>query len=245
MLETEIFPFFERLSASANPQDVFAELITIMEGYGFTALNYSYLSPQDDGPPEVTCYETFGEKWTQHYLDNDFENDDYLIQELDRQKWQPFVHDADNLPDYVTKDPAKMRVVEATVQFGWPRCLMVPIKAFNATGHGAFTLATNMAQDDFNALLEAKKDFLIALCFFSHLHMHALHDVKGNNHSQLTPQQSRVVELLAKGHSNKEIAFHLGLSEPSVSFHLKGARERLDVRNNRELVPVYLAEQSD
>lgn len=240
MLETEIFPYFERLSSPKSSQDVFAELATIMAGYGFTAVNYSYISPQEDGAPEVTCYETFGDEWGQYYADNGFEKDDYLIEELDRQNWQPFVHDADNLPDYVTADPAKMRVVKATVKFGWPRCLMVPLKAFNATERGAFTLATNMDSEAFYALLEAKKDFLIALCFFSHQHMHDLHDGFSNN-ALLTPQQKRVVDLMTKGHSNKEIAFHLNLSEPSVSFHLKGARERLDVRNNRELVTVYLA----
>ncbi len=50
----------------------------------------------------------------------------------------------------------------------------------------------------------------------------------------LSSRELEVVEQLAQGHSNKRIARHLGLSEPTVKFHLKNIYTKLGV-NKRAL----------
>ena len=50
----------------------------------------------------------------------------------------------------------------------------------------------------------------------------------------LSSRELEVVEQLAQGHSNKRIARHLGLSEPTVKFHLKNIYAKLGV-NKRAL----------
>lgn len=54
------------------------------------------------------------------------------------------------------------------------------------------------------------------------------------NGVSLTPRMRSVLALLAEGYGNKEIAARLNMAEPTVSFHLRGLRERLGVHNNRE-----------
>jgi DNA-binding NarL/FixJ family response regulator len=52
----------------------------------------------------------------------------------------------------------------------------------------------------------------------------------------LTPRQREVLQLIAEGHSTKEIALHLGLSIKTVETHRAQVMERLGVRGVQGLV---------
>ncbi len=52
----------------------------------------------------------------------------------------------------------------------------------------------------------------------------------------LPPRQLAVLQLVATGVSNKEIAYRLGIAAPTVSFHLAELRRRLGAESNRQLV---------
>ncbi len=52
----------------------------------------------------------------------------------------------------------------------------------------------------------------------------------------LPPRQLAILQLVAGGVSNKEIAYRLGIAAPTVSFHLAELRRRLGVDSNRQLV---------
>ena len=55
-------------------------------------------------------------------------------------------------------------------------------------------------------------------------------------HPLITNQQRRVMEFLAKGHTNKEIAQILGVAPSTVKFHVDGLLERLGVPNRAAIV---------
>ncbi|PZT87871.1 MAG: hypothetical protein DI637_08835 [Citromicrobium sp.] len=52
----------------------------------------------------------------------------------------------------------------------------------------------------------------------------------------LTSRQSAILQLLASGCTNKEIAYRMEISAPTVSYHLGEIRRRLATGNNRQLV---------
>lgn len=54
--------------------------------------------------------------------------------------------------------------------------------------------------------------------------------------TQLTPSEQRVLEALARGLSNKEIASELWLTQQTVKFHLTNIYRRLGVKNRTEAV---------
>jgi DNA-binding NarL/FixJ family response regulator len=56
----------------------------------------------------------------------------------------------------------------------------------------------------------------------------------------LTPKQLSVLEQLAAGRSNKEIALRLQIGDETVSSHMKEILGRLEVRNRTEAVVRYL-----
>jgi DNA-binding NarL/FixJ family response regulator len=59
--------------------------------------------------------------------------------------------------------------------------------------------------------------------------------------SPLSPREERVLELLSKGYSNKEIAEQLELSVDTVRSHLKHIYEKMHVRSRTEAVARYVA----
>jgi DNA-binding NarL/FixJ family response regulator len=57
----------------------------------------------------------------------------------------------------------------------------------------------------------------------------------------LTPRESEVINLVAAGSSNRDVAETLFISEATVKVHLRHIYERLDVRNRTEAVAKWLA----
>lgn len=63
----------------------------------------------------------------------------------------------------------------------------------------------------------------------------AILDEPGADDAVLTPRELQIVELVATGLSNKEIAIKLGLSESTVRVHVASAGRRLGARSRFEL----------
>jgi DNA-binding NarL/FixJ family response regulator len=57
---------------------------------------------------------------------------------------------------------------------------------------------------------------------------------------ELTPRESEVLALLAKGKTNKEIAAELVISERTVKFHISSILAKLDAANRTEAVTIAL-----
>lgn len=57
---------------------------------------------------------------------------------------------------------------------------------------------------------------------------------------RLTPQQIRVMQLVALGKANKQIAFEMGLSINTVRSHMCKIRSRLGVHNRTEVAIAFV-----
>ncbi len=58
----------------------------------------------------------------------------------------------------------------------------------------------------------------------------------GPERDALTPREREVLEMLAEGLSNKEIAWRMNISEHTVKFHLASVFAKLDVSTRTEAV---------
>jgi DNA-binding NarL/FixJ family response regulator len=58
----------------------------------------------------------------------------------------------------------------------------------------------------------------------------------GQVHEPLTDRESEVLQLLARGLANKQIALQLGISEHTVKFHVSGIYAKLGATNRTEAV---------
>ncbi len=57
---------------------------------------------------------------------------------------------------------------------------------------------------------------------------------------RLSPREQQVLQLIANGYENKQVARELGISEATVKTYLRGIFERLDVSSRAEAVAVGL-----
>lgn len=57
---------------------------------------------------------------------------------------------------------------------------------------------------------------------------------------ELTPREHEVLELVAVGAANKQIALSLGMTEHTVKFHLAGIFRKLGVANRTEAATKHL-----
>lgn len=62
-----------------------------------------------------------------------------------------------------------------------------------------------------------------------------------NKYLSLSPRERQMIDLLARGQSNKEIARHLNVSANTVKFHLKNAYRKLRVGRRTHAVAVAVA----
>ncbi|WP_315926516.1 response regulator transcription factor [Mesorhizobium sp. SP-1A] len=62
--------------------------------------------------------------------------------------------------------------------------------------------------------------------------------------SRLTTRERELLEVLADGWTNLQIAARTGISENTVKYHLKNLYDKLDVRNRAMAVALYAGEKS-
>jgi len=92
-------------------------------------------------------------------------------------------------------------------------------------------------QTDFNAFKEALSDIINGKTYIPT----ALTDIQNEfsdkfTSKKLTNRQSQVLDLIAQGKSNKQIAFEMGVSEATVKLHINALLRSLKVNNRTQAV---------
>jgi DNA-binding CsgD family transcriptional regulator len=67
-----------------------------------------------------------------------------------------------------------------------------------------------------------------------------IHPARASDTERLTPRETEVMDLVAAGLSNREVAQTLFLAESTVKVHLRHAYDKLGVRGRSEAVPKWL-----
>lgn len=68
--------------------------------------------------------------------------------------------------------------------------------------------------------------------------------VAGNTLTLLSPQEKRVLALIATGHTNKEVAVEMGLAEKTVKNYLSTVFEKLHVSRRSQAAALYAQEMN-
>ncbi len=66
------------------------------------------------------------------------------------------------------------------------------------------------------------------------------HAMMGRPHVELTPRQREIVELIARGASDREIGHHLGITTSTTQKHVQALLRRLDVPNRAAAVAAMM-----
>lgn len=73
--------------------------------------------------------------------------------------------------------------------------------------------------------------------------LYGLNALGSEKSAQLTKREKNVVDLIAKGYRNKEIAQQLHISEPTVKTHLYRIFRKLNMKNRSELITFAIKKQ--
>jgi DNA-binding NarL/FixJ family response regulator len=111
------------------------------------------------------------------------------------------------------------------------------------SGASAYLLKRSAASELMTAIREVMQGRSYVTPLITEGLVGSLQHVDGRNPAQeLTPRQREVLQLLAEGHSMKEVASVLNLTPRTVAFHKYRMMEQLHVKSTAELIQ-YAVEQ--
>jgi len=141
---------------------------------------------------------------------------------------------ADLLPP---RDPGR-RVIEAAVGYGFTEGMAVPMRA----GDNSLGLVSFGGERE--PLSPAEQEFLITIgraAFNAAERILHQGDV-GRPAPIMSAREMECMLLITRGHSNRQIAKMLGLSEPTVRFHVSNARDKSGAVSRTHLAAIAVAQ---
>lgn len=180
------------------------------------------------------------EALTEFYMRHRLSEIDPRSYDLARRVSEPRIQGIDFLEKTMPNYDDALQYWTKLKDFGFRNSFLVPVAQMTNKLPCAFGLHTTMGGKEFQAMLEAQHNQILLDCFRFSPRFNALYRKEYARKSGITSRQYEVMRLISQGMSNMEIAEHLGISMPSVSFHLKSLKERLELDTTRE-IPVAAA----
>lgn len=211
--------FAVRSRSMSSIPELAAALQTILDPLEITAAASGYISGPRAASGKPFHFTNWPEAWLNIYLQNDFVMADPLP------RWARASGRAMSWSELFALLPprdAGLRVAEASWAFGFIEGMVIPMRGDdNSLGLVAF--ATPRA-----SLSAIEQAFLtiIGRAAFEAAERIERGEVAGRAAPVMTEKEIGCLALLVQGHSDREIAGILGVTEPTVRFHLANAREK-------------------
>jgi DNA-binding CsgD family transcriptional regulator len=135
------------------------------------------------------------------------------------------------------RDPGH-RVFEASRRFGFSEGMVVPMRSSdNRLGVVSFGGPRGQISPADQALLAA-----VARCAFEAAERIETKGYVGRPAAILSAREIECLAILVRGHSDQQLAKLLGLSIPTVRFHLANARDKLGAKSRTHLAALAVAQ---
>jgi DNA-binding CsgD family transcriptional regulator len=227
--------FSVQARASTAMADIAAALQREIEPLGMTAAASGFVSGPRAGTPRVFHFANWPPDWIAHYMAEGYLTVDPLVRWA-RNCGTPIAWS--DLFRLLPPRDAGCEAIRAAARFGFTEGLAAPMRAAdNSLGLVAFggpRDALSPAEQVFLAML-AREAFDAAECI----------DRRGDIGKPAPILSAREVEcltLLVRGHSDRRIGELLGLSEPTVRYHLGNAREKFAATSRTHLAALAVAQ---
>ncbi|MGD9923478.1 MAG: autoinducer binding domain-containing protein [Variibacter sp.] len=186
---------------------------------------FAYLNVSADDVRPLTNYPT---EWQHTYLNNNYAALDTVVT-IAKHAMQPF---AWSQRETAGAMPGTIRFFGEAADFGIRSGVSIPVRG----GFGRTALLT-LASDKPNADAEVRNAVhAITSVAFVHVHLNRLVRTPHSTAAALTPRQSLCLAWASMGKTMDEIADLLDISERTVRFYVKGARDRLGATNTTHAV---------
>lgn len=172
---------------------------------------------------------TFDRTWLEYYQDKGYALVDYAVHHCRRADAQAIVWR--DIERHMT--PAQWHICRQAIEAGCTNGLTIPMK-----GHlgvtGAISVSAEGRAEEYSRLLQSRKHALEMIA-------NAFHDAILDRHfdyhtklwkPRLTNREIEVLQWLAHGYTNEQVADRLTISPPTVRKHINTAKHKLDARNS-------------
>lgn len=167
---------------------------------------------------------------------------------------------AEFLKDYPYLDDTSRQFIQNAAQFGFHSGLGIPMRLTGSERYGGFNLGTGLKRTEFEEQIVPLAETLRLLCLMVHRRIDELRSTTRTSDNDnfrerlisppmalldsLTPREREVLFLIAKGFKRQECASICGISENTVSTHLKKSYEKLDIKNRAQATRIVLESSS-
>jgi len=219
MPDSEIF---RQIDEAATRDDVLDVLAEFYGARGFRS--FCFVIPMVTKPDQFRLYERgMPPEWMRRYLERDFDLIDPVSTAATTRNEVGTLGEL--LKQLTVNDVGRLFVEEAT-RMGLTDGLAIPTSGLrHARG---FFGVDNMAAED---LAKVDRSLMCAVAQHAHLRIDRIEEEHGAGIDGLSPREAEILNWVAAGKSNPEIAIILGISEATVGTHLKRLFTKLGVHD--------------
>lgn len=218
--------FIQTVEIAQNREDFLAALKLLAGELGFEWCAYL-----DAYGTDVRGISDYPPAWVDHYLIQDFSVIDPVVRTA-KELGKPFTWSVDQMPIRVSK--VQTSFMGEAADFGIRSGVSIPIPSgFRHTA--MLTLASSSRATDGRAINDGgvARDAAIYLHAFAKIRAQSF--LEGPDF-RLSPQETKVLAWCKRGFCAGDIAVFMGLKEPSVRFHMQGARRKLGASNIQQAI---------
>ena len=219
MPDSEIF---RQIDEAATRDDVLDVLAEFYRARGFRS--FCFVIPMVTKPDQFRLYERgMPPEWMRRYLERDFDLIDPVSTAATTRNEVGTLGEL--LKQLTVNDVGRLFVEEAT-RMGLTDGLAIPTSGLrHARG---FFGVDNVAAED---LAKVDRSLMCAVAQHAHLRIDRIEEEHGAGIDGLSPREAEILNWVAAGKSNPEIAMILGISEATVGTHLKRLFTKLGVHD--------------
>ena len=213
---------FRQIDEAATRDDVLDVLAEFYRARGFRS--FCFVIPMVTKPDQFRLYERgMPPEWMRRYLERDFDLIDPVSTAATTRNEVGTLGEL--LKQLTVNDVGRLFVEEAT-RMGLTDGLAIPTSGLrHARG---FFGVDNVAAED---LAKVDRSLMCAVAQHAHLRIDRIEEEHGAGIDGLSPREAEILNWVAAGKSNPEIAMILGISEATVGTHLKRLFTKLGVHD--------------
>ena len=218
--------FIQAIEVAQKREDFLAALQLLAGELGFEWCTY-----HDAYGNDIRGISDYPPAWKDHYLEQGFLVIDPVVRSA-KELGMPFAWSVDQMPIRVSI--VQTSFMGEAADFGIRSGVSIPIpSAFRHTA--ILTLASSRKAADTREFSSfgSVRDAAIYLHALAKIRTHMLLD---GPDFRLSPQEAKVLSWCKRGFCAADIAELMGLKEPSVRFHMQGARRKLGASNIQQAI---------
>lgn len=225
------------MEGAGSFEERWACLTDTLTSLGFNVVNYTVF-PDTETYEDPVFIENFRNNWVAHYTAQNYGPEDALIPHVLNSDVPALMLAVDEPQPLSWSVKGKQLIAEAK-EAGMERAIGFSHRNSAGRVDGGIAIGTDiMSAKDFSLFVQRHVPLLYTVYSIAYQHLHPeCRQRAALEYLSITPRQYDLVMALWDGLSNKQISGRLGVSEVTVSFHLKQLRRKLGCRLNREIIP--------